>query len=119
MVMLAPCVLNALTVEQAVQGTSSAGIRESRTLGIRANLLGEPEGAMPKMPEWKRREVQFVIGKLGSGIICGRCQCTLDSFAEKCSASLTDECEGFKAIDAAKAEFRAGVPTGTGEPNAL
>lgn len=51
------------------------------------------------------KRLDFVEMKLDGAVICDRCDCTLRTFAEKCSAGLSEMCQGFMAIDAAKEEF--------------
>lgn len=51
--------------------------------------------------------LEFVETKLAGAVICDQCNCTLDTFAEKCSAGLGDACPGFAAIEWAKEEFDA------------
>lgn len=42
---------------------------------------------------------------LGDGrIICGRCQCTLWDYADKCKAALGERCPGFDRIESAAQE---------------
>ena len=49
--------------------------------------------------------LKFVETSLCGKIICARCQCTVLTFADKCSADLSDSCPGFMAIEAAKEKF--------------
>jgi hypothetical protein len=58
-----------------------------------------------KKSERMQREGEFIREKFGTGSICQRCGATLDTFADACTADLTDPCPGFLAIDRAKAEF--------------
>lgn len=43
-----------------------------------------------------------VEAKFGGAVICNRCQATLVTFADACTADLGDMCPGFLAIDDAK-----------------
>lgn len=50
----------------------------------------------------------IVEAELGGGrVICDRCHATLETFADVCSAGLLDQCQGFLAIDKAKADAEA------------
>lgn len=55
-----------------------------------------------RAPKWKLREIERVTADLGDKVICDRCGCNLDTFADKCSAPLDEPCPGFMAIDEAK-----------------
>lgn len=50
-------------------------------------------------------ERRFVECKLADSVICDRCKCTLATYADRCSAELSEDCPGFQAIEAAKMEF--------------
>lgn len=52
-------------------------------------------------------ERDYVATALGVEIICRTCRCTLATFADQCTAGLSDLCPGFRAIDAAKDRFWA------------
>lgn len=43
---------------------------------------------------------------LGDSVICDRCDATLPTYADKCSAALDDACPGFQAIENAVALAR-------------
>ena len=47
----------------------------------------------------------FIESHLGHTIICDRCGATLYTYADKCSASLSDACPGFEAIEKARTLF--------------
>jgi hypothetical protein len=53
-----------------------------------------------------RAESAFVRSKLGDSIICQRCMATLNDYADKCPAGLSEPCDGFLAIEKAKEEFK-------------
>ena len=55
-------------------------------------------------------EKAYVAAKLGTATICTRCGATLATYADKCSADLSEQCEGFHRIEAAKQDFKAGAP---------
>jgi len=61
-----------------------------------------------KLSDRLKRQRDYVERKLGKTVICDRCRCTLDTFAEKCPADLSDMCAGFVAIESARQEFDAG-----------
>jgi ribosomal protein L40E len=48
-----------------------------------------------------------VARELGDKVICQRCEATIATFADKCSAALDDPCEGFLAIEAVRAPIAA------------
>ena len=47
----------------------------------------------------------YVEQKLAGQIICERCGATLETFADVCTADLSDACPGFMAIEKVRAEF--------------
>lgn len=51
----------------------------------------------------ERRHVEATLKGL---VICERCGATIDTFADVCTADLSDLCPGFNAIDAAKSEYQ-------------
>lgn len=54
--------------------------------------------------ELRERVWALVEQRLGGGReICGRCRCTLATYADKCTAGLDERCPGFNAIEAVKA----------------
>jgi hypothetical protein len=50
-------------------------------------------------------EIAFVERTLGNSVICHRCDATLGSYSEDCTADLQDPCPGFLAIEQARADF--------------
>jgi hypothetical protein len=51
-------------------------------------------------------ELNFVVKELGAlPSICDRCHAKLDSYADRCTADLSDCCPGFLAVENAKAKF--------------
>lgn len=50
-------------------------------------------------------ERAFVKRVLGDSVICGHCNATLATFAEACTADLSDACPGFMTIEKAKEDF--------------
>lgn len=66
--------------------------------------------------ERMQNEHAFIVAKFGDDPICPRCSATLDTFADVCSADLTDACPGFLAIDNAKAEFNRSYVEGARKP---
>lgn len=50
-------------------------------------------------------EREFVERSLGDHIICERCFATLKTYADKCTADLSDACPGFLVIEQCKKEF--------------
>ena len=44
---------------------------------------------------------------LGDSVICGRCNATLKTFAEACTAGLDDQCPGFLTIERARSQAGA------------
>jgi len=56
-------------------------------------------------------ELAFVVQELGElQSICARCETKLDSYADKCTADLSDCCPGYLAIENAKAKFNEANP---------
>lgn len=49
--------------------------------------------------EQRERVWEIVEQQLGGRTICGRCHCTLVTFADKCTADLDQRCPGFEAIE--------------------
>lgn len=62
--------------------------------------------AASKQLEYIQAQATYVEAKLGTGVICDRCHATCDTFADQCSADLSEMCPGFIAIEEAKAEFQ-------------
>ena len=60
---------------------------------------------MARNKAWIEARTAYAAQKLGDGVICKRCKCTLNSFADRCQADLDEACEGFRTIDAAYSEF--------------
>lgn len=54
------------------------------------------------VPDLTEDQVARVEAKLGDGVICDQCGCTLATFARQCSAPMHEPCPGFKAIEAAR-----------------
>lgn len=61
-----------------------------------------------KLSDRLKQEHAFIVAKFSYNPICDRCGATLDTFADACSADLTDPCQGFLTIDNAKSEFNRG-----------
>jgi hypothetical protein len=57
-----------------------------------------------KLSQRLKDEQAFVTAQL-PGCICHRCGATLATYADKCSADLSDACPGFLAIEAQKQNF--------------
>lgn len=55
-------------------------------------------------------ERAFVEQTLAQSVICARCGTTLREYADRCAADLADACEGFLAIEKAKAAFTLREP---------
>lgn len=53
-------------------------------------------------------ERKFMEHAFGDSVICKRCEVTLETFADACTADLSEACQGFLAIEQAKKEFREG-----------
>lgn len=64
-----------------------------------------------KLSDALRREKEHVKRVL-TGVICARCGATLETYAQKCFADLSDPCDGFMAIEHAKDDFH-GRPRST------
>jgi hypothetical protein len=60
-----------------------------------------------KMSKRIKEETDYVTCALGIGVICRRCDATLVTYADQCTADLSDSCPGFLAIEGAKERFRA------------
>lgn len=52
-----------------------------------------------------RAEKHYVEDTLGASMICARCGARLETFADSCTADLSDACPGFLAIEKAKEQF--------------
>jgi len=52
-----------------------------------------------RVRELRERVVMLVRQRIGPGIICPRCQATLATYAEACTADLAERCPGFNAVD--------------------
>lgn len=50
-------------------------------------------------------EQAFVKKACLDHVICTRCGATLDTYADKCSADLSDACPGFQTIELVKKTF--------------
>ncbi len=61
---------------------------------------------LPKIAEKVRAQSDYVHNKLGDSVICSRCSATCGTYADKCSASLSETCEGFNIIEEARSEFQ-------------
>lgn len=48
--------------------------------------------------ELRERVAMLVRQRIGPGIICSRCQATLATYAEACTADLAERCPGFNAV---------------------
>lgn len=59
-----------------------------------------------------QQEVAYVERRLGDSVICETCGATLRTYADACTAGLSDVCPGFLAVERAKAEFAASVKNG-------
>ena len=46
--------------------------------------------------------IAAVETRLGTSVICQRCNATLETYANSCTADLADPCPGFIAIEQAK-----------------
>lgn len=51
-------------------------------------------------------EERFVEKQLGASRICETCTATLENYASKCTAELSEICEGFLAIENARKAFQ-------------
>lgn len=60
-----------------------------------------------KLSQHLQDEKVFVEAVLGDYVICIRCRATLGTYAEKCTAELSDQCPGFIVIENAKKDFAA------------
>lgn len=58
-----------------------------------------------KLSQRLQDERAFVERSLGDSIICKRCEATLPTFADACTADLQEPCPGFMVIERAKKEF--------------
>lgn len=59
----------------------------------------------PKLSQRLQAEQEFVKNACLHYVICTRCGATLDTYADKCSADLSDPCPGFMSIEFAKQTF--------------
>lgn len=72
-----------------------------------------------KLSQRIRDERAFVERSFGDSVICKRCDATLGTFADACTAGLQDPCPGYLAIELAKTDFakKPHVPkTDTADP---
>ncbi len=61
---------------------------------------------LPKLSPVLEAELNFVVKELGRlPSICDRCNTKLNTYADKCSADLSDCCPGYLAIENSKAKF--------------
>jgi len=58
-----------------------------------------------KLSQRLHDERAFVERDLGDSVICSDCKATLNTFADKCSAGLSEQCPGYLAIEFAKSQF--------------
>ena len=58
-----------------------------------------------KLSQRLKDERAFVERSLGDSVICGNCGATLETFADACTAGLSEPCPGFLAIEQAKERF--------------
>lgn len=58
-----------------------------------------------KLSPRMKAQSDYVQEKLGASVICQRCCATKDTFADVCQADLSEMCEGFQTIEAAREEF--------------
>lgn len=66
-----------------------------------------------KMIERVKAQAAFVEEKLGTGIICKRCDATCATFADACTADLAEMCPGFITIEDARSEFQRLAASGS------
>ncbi len=59
-----------------------------------------------KLSQQLQNERAFVERALGDSVICKRCDATLKTFADACTADLAEPCPGFLAIEQAKADYK-------------
>ncbi len=59
-----------------------------------------------KLSQNLQDERNFIRDALTGKIICARCKCTLQSYADDCTADLSEMCPGFEAIESARSEFK-------------
>lgn len=52
-----------------------------------------------RIRELRERVAMLVRQRIGPGIICERCQATLSTYADRCTADLAEHCPGFNAVD--------------------
>ena len=52
------------------------------------------------------KEAAYVEKQLRDRVICAKCQATLATYAEKCSADLSEPCPGFLRIELARSDLR-------------
>lgn len=60
--------------------------------------------ATERRRELLRQAVELATKRLGDTVICTRCGATAVTMGDICSAPLDEECEGFKAYDAARSQ---------------
>ena len=58
-----------------------------------------------KLSQRLQDERVFVERSLGDSVICTACKATLKTFADACTAGLSEQCEGYLAIEFAKSHF--------------
>jgi ribosomal protein L40E len=66
----------------------------------------EPSAAAKALKEYPEM-LADVEARLGGREICRRCGATLATYEERCAAPLDEQCEGFKAIEAARLMARS------------
>lgn len=76
------------------------------TDGLWRVSLEDLEGDL-KLSQRLQDERAFVESSLSDSVICKRCAATLKSFADVCTAGLSDPCPGYLAIEKAKTDFAA------------
>lgn len=52
-----------------------------------------------------KKRYEFVETLLGNSVICKRCDCTLGTYSDACTAGLSEACPGFLAIEERRREF--------------
>lgn len=58
-----------------------------------------------KLSPRMKAQREYVQNKLADSIICQRCGATKDTFADRCAAGLSESCDGFETIEAAREEY--------------
>ena len=63
----------------------------------------QPHRKVPNRARELRERVWAVVAaKLGRGMLCSRCGCTLMNYDEKCDAGIDDPCPGANQIERAR-----------------